>query len=56
MMQSWADYLDTLKSGKSADVIPIRRSLNTWLLSFQEAKAVLNIRNLQMRAGTFMNH
>lgn len=26
MMQFWADYLDTLKSGKSADVIPIRRS------------------------------
>jgi len=29
MMQSWGDYLDTLKSGKSADVIPIRKSLNT---------------------------
>jgi integrase len=29
MMQSWAYYLDTLKSGKSADIIPIRRSLNT---------------------------
>ena len=53
MMQSWADYLDTLKSGKSADVIPIRRSLNTWLLSCQIK--VAHSCDIQMLEGVFID-
>ena len=50
MMQSWADYLVTLKSGKSADVIPIRKYLMVLML-----ETVLATGGIQMSKSIYQS-